>query len=413
MEQWFPTADASGLSWLEHLRMVYMGSRRDGDVGSVFLDSGSLQIIEGDLITNTTNDKSWVDGVQLDAYNKPSAFSVATVGINGKIVYRSVNAIDLVFLARRTRAGQTRGESLLASVFSLLDHIDNWIESEVVGARVGACFSVAVTQEAATQNLQNFAAQTVAQQSTNAPAATVANPTRPEIDLSPGSVQYLRPGEDIKTIDPAKPGADFPQALRMFLRHLGAAVGLPLELTLLDFSQTNNASARAAMLQAFRTFRTEQRIFIDTYLTRVYRWRISKFIKAGLLPYRPDAFNHRWVAPHWPMQDPVKELQSLQMGIDIGTETLTNYLQQQGHDIDTWIAQRAAEIKAMEAAGIPVIRSQTFLSYNATLPPADGVAEPSDDDGDEETDDPTDDETDTDEKDDADEEQNGGNDDAT
>ena len=102
---------------------------------------------------------------------------------------------------------------------------------------------------------------------------------------------------------------------------------------------------------------------------------MSKFIKAGAIEYRPDFFNHRWIAPRWPMLDPVKELQARQMEIDIGERTLDDLLKEQGKSAASMIERRSAELKAMRQGGVPVYHSMSFLA-ETTSPPAPAPGKP-------------------------------------
>jgi capsid protein len=141
------------------------------------------------------------------------------------------------------------------------------------------------------------------------------------------------------------------------IRLLGISLGLPLEMVLLDYSQSNYSSSRAANLQAQRSFRMIQELFIDQVLSRIYRWRISKFIKDGELDDRPDSWSHRWSAPNFPQLDPQKEAQGKMLEVDAGHKTLHQVHAENGTDYDAWLAERAQECADIRAAGIPQMRS--------------------------------------------------------
>src|SRR6185312_8353225 len=110
----------------------------------------------------------------------------------------------------------------------------------------------------------------------------------------------------------------FAENLRMLIRLLGLAFGQPLEYVLLDFSTVSGQTAKASALQAQRAFEAIQRLLIDEYYSRIYRWRISKFINDGELEDRPDKFAHKWHAEPWPYLDPIKEIQATLLEIDGG-----------------------------------------------------------------------------------------------
>ncbi|HEV7297764.1 MAG TPA: phage portal protein [Tepidisphaeraceae bacterium] len=352
---WFDTADITGLTWAEHQRLVFRSHIRDGDVGSILLREGRLQAIESDLISTPTgrNDDSIIDGVGLNQYNRPTRFFIAAVGTNGNEVHRAVDANDFVFLPRLKRLNQVRGESAFTQSFGLFDQLDGYIEAVIVAARMAACFGVAITKAQPNQFLNNL--------------GTTGNrqgQQQREMGFEPGMMPVLEPGESITTINPSQPQQSFPDSLTMFMRLLGLSLGMPIELVLLDFSRTSYASARASMIQAYRSFESMQKLMTDRYLARIYRWRVSKFINDGQLPARPDAFEHRWIAPQWPYLDPIKELQAMQMSIDVGTETLASVLTSQGKDWDEMVTQRKAELDALRAGGIPIYHSAAMQTLD-------------------------------------------------
>jgi lambda family phage portal protein len=363
MEHWFTTADISGLTWVEHQKTVFRSCLRDGDCGVILDDDGYLQGVEADLIANPDekdqpDDAQILFGVETDAFNNAKAYWVTPLpsgqGDDQPPAVRIAEQ-NFIFVANRTRFGQLRGETVYATIFDLLDQINKWKQPTLMAAMVAACFGVAITKNDGGASLF-----TTANAATNS-----AGQSQTQINLEPGSVQYLNPGEKVETINPANPGHNFPANLTAMVRLAGLPFGMPLELVLLDFSKTNYSSSRASLQQAYRKFQAWQQMFIDRYLKRVYQWRISKFIKAGLLDPHPEPWAHRWISQPWPYLDPQKELTAIQMGIDIGTDTLTDVLQAQGHNIDEYITRRGAEIKKLAAAGIPLLHSQTVMQYTS------------------------------------------------
>jgi lambda family phage portal protein len=364
MEGWFPTADIAGMDWVTHQKTILQAVLVDGDVGIMLDKDGFLQGVESDLIADPDKEAKQEAintihfGIEIDDYLKPVAFWVNTlptdeeIGSGEESKSVRVAAKDFVFVARLNRFGQLRGETTFATIFDLIDQISQWKYATLMAARVAACFGVAITK-ANKAPIFNAANGNV-----NAAGQNVAS-----VNLEPGSIQYLDPGDSIETINPAQPGHNFPQNLTALIRMAGIPFGLPLELLLLDFSKTSYVSTRAAMLQAQNKFEDWQNFFINNYLKRIYRWRISKFIKDGLLEENADAFNHRWIGNRWSYLDPIKEYQALSMAQSIGIETLTDQLQAEGRTLEDYIASRQNEIKLLTEAGIPLLHSQALMQF--------------------------------------------------
>jgi lambda family phage portal protein len=375
MEDWFTTADISGRDWVDHQKTVFRSCLRDGDVGVILDEDGYLQGIEGDLIAdpdvryakqNSINTDNILFGVEVDGFNNALAYWVTPLSVgtsDDAPPSQRIAEQDFIFIPNRTRFGQLRGETIYTTIFDLLDQISKWKQATLMSALIAACFGVAITKNDGGQNVYTPG---------NA-AVNSAGQNQSQINLEPGSIQYLQPGESIETINPANPGHNFPQNLTAMVRLAGLPFRMPLELVLLDFSKTNYSSARASLQQAYAGFESWQEFFKARYLKRVYQWRISKFIKAGALEANPDAWSHRWISKAWPFLDPQVEFTAIQMGIDIGTTTLTDVLQAHGIGIDDYIAKRRTELEKLLAAKIPVLHSQSLTADGAPAPtdPAD------------------------------------------
>jgi lambda family phage portal protein len=348
MRQWFSTADFYGRPWLQHQKLVCYALLRDGDVGSALLKKGQLQLVEGDYISSEYRDGLAYlhDGIDLDSYGRPQNYTIMQYLDLKNRDWKKVPAKDFVFLANLRRVQQYRGETYFAQSFDLFDHLDGYINAAVVAAKIAACLSIFITKQGTTSAISNLPTLQNGQ-----------NQQQRAFKLEPGLVQMLQTGEGIQTVNPAQPGSSFDSTVKTLLRILGTNFGMPLEYVLLDFSTVSGQTAKASALQAQRSFESTQNLISDTYLSRVYRWRISKFINDGALEERPDAFTHRWHAEPWPYLDPVKEIQAQQLEIDAGLTTHRRALLSRGIDPDQLLAERAAELDTMRSTNIPILHT--------------------------------------------------------
>ena len=177
--------------------------------------------------------------------------------------------------------------------------------------------------------------------------------------MEPGQYRFADLNSEFEQIRPEHPTSNFQDFMTFLIRLAGVAIGLPLELALLDFSRTNYSSARASMEQAYRRFRIHQRMFANRILKRLYRWRVSKWIKDGTIKQAPpgSALNHRWLGQPWPYLDPVKDAEGSLVAIDAGFTTLTDELMKRGMEFDTWLDTRRGEIEKTRAAEVPTVHS--------------------------------------------------------
>lgn len=345
---WTDTADFYGRTWVQHQRLICNGLLRDGDIGALLLTKGQIQLVEGEYISSDWNQPASFlhDGIELNQYGQISKFWLMQFVDFQNRTYRKIDPKDFIFVANIRRNAQIRGETSFAQSFDLFDQVKGYQDAVIIAQKLAACLSLFVKLDSPTSTLQGLSYGQNSQ-----------GQSQRQLTVEPGLIQYLKEGESIQQVTPEQPGNDFSNNLRMLYRILGLSLGLPLELVLLDFSQTNYSSAKASLLQAQNSFAAWQRLLIDTYFRRVYRWRISKFINDGLLEDRDDAFNHKWIPEPWAYLDPVKEIQAVLMAIDAGLMTETKALVARGYDPKQVMNERGTELAEKRKLSIPIYHS--------------------------------------------------------
>jgi len=350
------SADARRLdTWSDLQRLYCRHFVRDGDAAFVLRDDGSLQLPEPRLLETPpklSGDMNVISGVHLvGEEGVPAAFHFYAGSPNK---YTEVQARDVVYSRRTTEAGLTRGVPAFATTARDLDQVDGLIEAVISAAEMAAMFGLLLKTDNAQAELG--ALRTVVQ--------TSAGQKR-ELKLEPGMFKALLPHEDVTQISPQQPSQNLQEFLTMMFRRIGLEFGMPLELVMLDFSKTNYSSARASLLQSYRVFRAIQKRMMHAF-KRVYRWRISKFIKAKALANRPDAWLCRMIPPGWQWVDPVKEAQAMLMGLDGGWNTLAEICASQGRDLGDVLKQRKRELAMMEDAGVAQLHSTLTREHGPT-----------------------------------------------
>jgi len=151
-------------------------------------------------------------------------------------------------------------------------------------------------------------------------------------------------------LNQAAPASTFEQTMRFFFRMLGLPLGLPLELTLLDWEKSNYSQSRAVLEQAKVSFYAWQDLLETHFYRPVFMWWLDRAVKAGLIPGRADMFQHEWDAPQPAWIDQLAETQAHGEGVDRGFETWSDVQKAKNKNPD---AQRAAliaeEVAAWEA----------------------------------------------------------------
>lgn len=137
--------------------------------------------------------------------------------------------------------------------------------------------------------------------------------------VSAGQLWNLKPGEDVKFLQPTNPNTQFAEYLRTQTGMLASAIGVPLQVLSCSYDGTY-ASARGSVLEANRLFKRYRGFFIDQFVRPIFERFVydetgSKFV-AGLM-----AVSSQWQAPTALCLDPTKELDAWLKAIESGLVT--------------------------------------------------------------------------------------------
>ncbi|MBF0410937.1 MAG: phage portal protein [Candidatus Riflebacteria bacterium] len=248
------------------------------------------------------------------------------------------------------RPGQLRGIPFFAPVISYFRNLARYLDAEVVAARVTACLALIFTKK----TNPNIAAQY------NSFGTEVSDngKTSKLQEFKPGMVHYAAEDEEVVPFDPNRPGITFQPFVETSLRMIGAALGLPYELVLKDFSKTNYSSARAALLEGRRMFSFWRTWFVQKFNQPVSEFVLEEaFLKdlfnvRDFYTYRSEYCRGIWLGNGWGWVDPVKEVEASRLAIDSGLSTLAEENAAQGRDWQETLAQRKRERPLELEAGI-------------------------------------------------------------
>ncbi|WP_447979076.1 phage portal protein [Candidatus Nitrospira bockiana] len=375
---WVPWADSQGrLSFYGIESLVQRQILENGEVLVLPLMvkdepwrpfSLALEVIEADRLETPPEKRSDLnirDGVELGARGQPVAYWIrkrhpgdlflgrpgARLAQSAEYVrYPAFNAAgrrNVFHLYWMLRPGQTRGVPFFAPTMAMFKDLADYMEAELVAARVAACFAAFVKKN-----------DPMGSALANA-TGTTEQGQRVE-ELEPGMIDYLQPGEDVVFANPNRPGGTYEPFLLSILRAIGSALGLPLELVLKDFSKVNYASARAAILEARRFFKGYQEWLAQNLCQPIWEmvleeaWLRERLDAVNLFgDEREDWMRTRWIAPGWGWVDPVKEVTSSKLAIENNLSSLADECASQGRDWEEVLEQRQREVELMRELGVP------------------------------------------------------------
>lgn len=334
--EWLEKADIRGMfGRVDIQRLPYRMGRRDGDVGIVLVADGlesRLQIVPADMIDSPfeqpVDANPMVSGIQFDQYGSPIAFSVKQQIDAHTPKYTKIPSRDFVFICNTVDPVAARGETCFATIFDLLDQLDNYVDALVIAARMGAIFGLI------------FREATGSKQFAGLPSLINGNSQQQKaLTLENGLVKYIGNADDIVQVQAQQPMNQSSDFIRSMLRLIGIPFDMPLEIIAKDMSTANFASARIGLLQYYRSARIKQARYA-AHWSRIYRWWLSRerakqlagAENAMMTPFPEMFWDHAMIPRGWPYTDPVSEAQGDLLAIEIGKKSPQEVAAEAGGD---------------------------------------------------------------------------------
>lgn len=369
-EKWAETAGANGDSYADIQRLVAWHFLVDGEIlvrkVAVAGKPLALEILECDQLDTGKDDGTTImGGIERDKFGKPVGYWIlGTHPGNGSSTSTLVPASEIIHVFMRERASQVRGICHFASIITDLFDTSEFQDATLILARVATAFGVYIKSP----NPEDWGSSAL----TGSNAEDGATPLQ---YVQPGSISYLRPGEEIQTVAAEQPGNVYDPFVRSRLRGASVGAGISYETFSNDYSQGSYSSARQAMLLERALYRCGSAILDAKLNVPVYRWFLDTESRLGQPPLKLPGYE-KDPRPYWrvkfsrPKQewiDPAKEATGIQTRLSIGLETLTEVAEAEGRDIDEVFATRAAEVARMKELGIFGIDAQVE-SFGALEP---------------------------------------------
>ena len=182
------------------------------------------------------------------------------------------------------------------------------------------------------------------------------------LKLAGAVIPTLFPGEKIVPIDGKRPSTGYATFEGAVLRNVATALGVSAEQVSQDWSKTNYSSARASLVEAWKTLNARRSSFANGFASPIYACFLEEAIDRGHLPMptnAPEFHEARsayasadWMGPPLGWVDPTKEAQAAVLRMDAGLSTLRDECAVQGKDYEEVIAQRSIEVKLFKEAGL-------------------------------------------------------------
>jgi lambda family phage portal protein len=324
-----------------------------GDGGFVITESGQLMPVESERIATPAKLEGTagiVDGIKIDGGTGIAVgYYIFQREADGTInkdsdKYDFVPRENFFYFSRPVRFDQVRGLPDLAPCINRLQDLKELSDSTVTKAKLDALQAWAVYTES------NRGPMNIGPRGRN---VEVGNTQLERVE--DGMIHYFAVGEKMESLKSNTPSPEYFDFMMTNLREIGAALGLPYEFVLMDFSQSSYSSSRAALLQTYRTFTSWQEWISTQMLQKVWNWRIAKAIKSGLLDPAPKDkngvsqwFRVQWSFPEFGWVDPQNEAAANVQEWNMGTATISSIVRKKGRDAEDVLAEKAHDIAIAE-----------------------------------------------------------------
>ena len=301
-----------------------------------------------------------VQGIETDAAGMVVAYWIASrhplassANIGGPLEWTRVEAYgaqsgrrNVLFLMDRERIGQLRGVPELAPVLETLKQLGRYTDAEIDAAVLSAMFTVFV-QPASPTDARPLGEMLP-------PEMLIDANDQGSIELAPGAIVSLNPGETVEFADPKHPNNGYDAFTEALIKQIGAAMEVPPEVLFKQFS-TSYSAARGALNEFWRTCTMQRDDFVDSFCQPIYEEWFSEAVALGRIK-APGYFSDpairkaytacTWNGPARTNLNPVQEVTAATKRVEAGFSTAQEETAQMtGGDYSRNIRQRVIEAK--------------------------------------------------------------------
>ncbi len=256
-----------------------------------------------------------------------------------------VPASEILHLYRPERPGQIRGVPWVSPAMVKLYLLDQYDDAELDRKKVAALFAGFITKNASEDNL-------LGEGEADSMGAAIAG-------LSPGTMQVLLPGEDVKFSTPADVGGSYELFQYRTLLAISAAMGVPYTNVTGDLKAANYSSIRSGTVEYRRRLEQFQHTVMIFQLCRPVwlRWlqtvAMSGVVSMPEFSKNPSLYTPvKWITPKWEWVDPLKDRQAEKIAQDAGWKAPSDIIESEGYDVDETYKRIALDQKRRDDLGI-------------------------------------------------------------
>jgi lambda family phage portal protein len=365
------------------LALAYRHRVMDGEALAVlyWLERGgryatAVQVIDPDRLSNPfdrVESETLRGGVEMDAVGAAVAYHIRRQH-PGDDMISPAYALEWERVERETewgrpvvlhafeplRAGAVRGVSPLAPILRKLKQVTRYDEAELQAATLNAVLAAFFTSP---QDPDQFAESIASGELSRYQGDRLDFYKEKPLRLPGVQANFLYPGEDVKLTAPSHPNSVFEAFVRTALRNVASAAGITYEQLTMDWSQVNYSSARAALIEVWRSAVARKGGFAAQFMQPWYAAFLEEAFARGRIkpPKGAPSFAEKrtaycradWIGPARGWVDPQKEAEAAVTRLDADLSNLEREHAEQGTDWRESLFQSAREDAYRKKLGLP------------------------------------------------------------
>lgn len=337
-------------------RLVYSSVKRDGEIfvrkvkgfkGNDFMFS--LQLIEADHLDIKMNtilkNSHYVRlGVEYNDWNEAVAYHFLERHPGdylGESRFKSkrirLTSDEVIHVFDPERVDQTRGFPEGVASMTRSNMLNGYQESELVASRTAS----AKMGFFKTPDGESY-------QGDDAESDDEGNETEIITEADPGTFEELPEGFDFVPYDPQHPTTAFGSFVKTILQGIASGLGISYPNMANDYEGVSFSSLRQANLNDRDGWKEEQQWLIEQLHMQIFEdWLLMALTTNQLAPLVASKFerynNPSWRPRGWSWVDPGKESSANKMNLEMGSDSLTAIVSEQGRDIEEVFQERQKE----------------------------------------------------------------------
>lgn len=343
----------------------------------------TLQLVEADRVCSPGTlgdgvepidpDERIIGGVEADEDGEISAYYICSRHPQS---YRSTKELEwtrvpvlggltgrrnILHLMIPERIGQRRGVPILAPVVESLKQIGRYTDSELDAAVIASYVTFVFTNE------ETSADDPIGEMTDDASFLVDGGDSHTR-EMAPGAVWSLPEGQDLKVESPGRPNTSFDGFVTSIARQIGAALELPYEVLMKQFTSSYSAS-RGALLEAWKAFDMWRDWMVDKFCQPTYEEWLAEAVARGRVDapgffsdpaIRAAYCNAQWYGPTQGQLDPTSEVEAAELRVQSGFSTRAKEaMELTGTDFKDNVRTAKRENELMRDAGLGTAQVET------------------------------------------------------